>query len=512
MNTITQNNKRLVKNTLMLYMRTIIVMIVTLYMSRLILDVLGVEDYGIYNVVGGAILMFHVLSGALSSAISRFITFELGKGDKNRLKSVFSTSLIIQLSLSVFVLIVGESLGWWFLSGTLDIPIDRLAAAYWVMHCAILMFIFSLLIVPFNACIVAHERMTAFAYISILDVFLKLIAVILLYYIPFDRLKLYAFLLVIASLIVQLTYISYCYIHFEEVRGRMQFDLSILKKMSAFAGWNFLTNGAYVFNTQGINILINVFFGVGANAARGIASQVEGAVMKFVGDFTTAINPQITKSYARGELENVYSLVCRGAKFGFFLLLIISLPILMETETILSVWLKVVPDHTVAFVRLAIIATMIDRLGITGYTACMATGHIKNYVLCISAVGCLVFPLTWLSYEVGMPVESAYVVFALVYVLVTFVRLYIMKGLLNFPVMRFVREVFLKILIVASVAIVVPMLVVGFVTSSLYRFVFSTIICLASSMLTIYYLGLTTKEKQFIGGYISKVVHKFHRV
>ena len=213
------NNKRIARNTLMLYMRTIIVMIVTLYMSRLILDVLGVEDYGIYNVVGGAILMFSVLSGALSSAISRFITFELGRGEKRRLKLIFSTSLIIQLFLSLVVLIVGESLGWWFLSGTLDIPIDRLDAAYWVMHCAILTFIFSLLIVPFNACIVAHERMTAFAYISILDVFLRLAVVILLYYVPFDRLKSYAFLLVIVSLLVQLFYIAYCYRHFEEVRG-----------------------------------------------------------------------------------------------------------------------------------------------------------------------------------------------------------------------------------------------------------------------------------------------------
>ena len=496
----------------MLYMRTIIVMIVTLYMSRLILDVLGVEDYGIYNVVGGAILMFNVLSGALSSAISRFITFELGRGENTRLKLIFSTSLIIQLFLSLVVLIVGESLGWWFLSGTLDIPVDRLDAAYWVMHCAILTFIFSLLIVPFNACIVAHERMTAFAYISIMDVFLRLSAVILLYYVPYDRLKSYAFLLVVVSLLVQFFYIAYCYRHFEETRGRMQYDMSILKKMSVFAGWNFLTNGAYVFNTQGINILINVFFGVGANAARGIASQVEGAVMKFVGDFTTAINPQITKSYARGELENVYTLVCRGAKFGIFLLLIISMPVLMETETILSVWLKVVPDHTVAFVRLAIVATMIDRLGITGYTACMATGHIKNYVLCISAVGCLVFPLTWFCYKTGMPVESAYVVFALVYIMVTSVRLYIMRGLLDFPVMRFVREVVLRILIVASVAIVIPLFFVIYVSPSFYRFIFSTLLCVAMSMLSIYYLGLTINEKQFIGGYISKVVHKFHRV
>lgn len=493
-----ENNKRLAKNTILLYFRTIVVMLVTLYISRLILDTLGVEDYGIYNIVGGAIMMFSILSGALSSSISRFITYELGKGNTEKLHSVFSTSISIQLFLSIIVFVIGESLGWWFIVNTLNIPESRIDAAIWVMHCTIISFILNLINVPFNACIIAHEKMSAFAYICIFDVFLKLGSAIVLNYLPCDKLKMYAFLLTCVSIMVQLLYYFYCRCNFQEVKGHLQYDKSLLKEMSSFAGWNFLTNAAYVFNTQGINILINIFFGVGANAARGIASQVEGAVMKFINDFTTAVNPQITKSYAIGDFDNMSSLICRGAKFGFFLLLLISLPVLMETDTILSLWLNNVPDHTITFVRLAIVATMIDRLGMTGYVACMATGNIRQYVLLITSCGCLVFPLTLLAYKLGLPVEAAYVIFMLIYVLVDTVRLCVMKRLLGFSPSLFLKEVVLKIIYVSGVSAIIPCLVIWTLPQSNSRFFVSIFTCLLMTSISVYKLGLSMSERNVV--------------
>lgn len=502
------NTKILAKNTLLLYFRTIVVMIVTLYMSRLILDTLGVEDYGVYNVVGGTVAMFSVLTGALASSISRFITFELGKENIERLKSIFITSVNVQLLLAISIIFIGEMVGWWFLNSTLNLPENRLDAAFWVMHCSILTFALNLINVPYNACIIAHEKMEAFAYISIVDVFLKLGVVLLLYIAPYDKLKLYACLLVVTAVIVQILYIVYCRVKFVEAKYHVSCEKDILKELSSFAGWNFLTNAAYVFNTQGINILINVFFGVSANAARGIASQVESAVMKFVNDFTTAINPQITKSYAKGDFIFMNNLVCKGAKYGYFLLLAISLPILIETDTILKLWLKTVPEYTVTFVRLSIIGTIIDRLGMTGYTACMASGNIKKYVLCITSVGCLAFPLTYVVYKLGAPVWTTYVVFACVYTCVDAVRLWIMKDLLNFPISMFCKKVVLRILITTILAVIMPLLVIYLFDKNLLRLFISIIIGLFSTCICIYLVGLEYEERSFIKQWIHTKLKK----
>lgn len=492
------NNKRIAKNTLLLYMRTIFMMVISLYTSRIVLQALGVENYGIYNVVGGIVTMFTLISGSLSSSISRFITFELGHGDKEKLNRIFSTGINIQIGISCVIVLLAETIGLWFLNTKMNIPFNRMYAANWVLHCSVITFVIGLISIPYNAVIVAHERMSAFAYISILEVSLKLLIVYLLYVLSYDKLIVYAILQVFVAIIIRMVYGIYCTRNFVEAQYHRVHDNNLIKEMTGFAGWTFFTGAVYLFNTQGINILINLFFNVGVNAARGIATQVETALMRFVNNFTTALNPQITKLYASGNIGEMIKLVNRGAKFSFMLSLLICLPVIVEAEYILHLWLVEVPPHTVAFVRLTIIATMIDRLGNTGYTACMATGNIKRYVLWLSCIGCFVFPLTWLVYYLGGAVEMAYIVFILVYIAVDSIRLWIMKDLLNFPVLRFVREVIVRIIIVTIVSIVLPICFVCYAEPSLLRLVLTVVLCISTTVFSIYYFGLTIKEREVV--------------
>ena len=330
------NNKRIAKNTIALYMRMFCSMVISLFTSRIILDSLGVDNFGIYNVVGGFVAMFALMSSALTNSISRFLTFELGKGDTEKLKRVFSTSLNVMFALSIVVLLVGETVGLWFLNYKVNIPIERMEAANLVYQLSIATFIMGLVSVPYNASIVSHEKMTAFAYIGIFEIAMKLVIVYTLYVSPFDKLKTYAILLFLLSLSIRLIYGIYCNRHFQETHYKFVFDKPLLRQMTGFAGWNFLAQGAYQLNGSGVNLLINIFFGVTLNAARGIAYQVNNAVCQFTSNFMVALTPQITKSYAAGELAEMHKLIFRGAKFSYFLTLFFLIPICVETEYILN--------------------------------------------------------------------------------------------------------------------------------------------------------------------------------
>lgn len=506
MSNIHSNNKQIARNTLLLYSRTILIMAITLYTSRVILNALGVEDYGIYNVVGGVVAMFSLLTGSLSNAISRFITFELGRGDTKKLNIIFSTSINIQIGLSILIIVFGGIIGGWFLNTHMNIPDNRLDAANWVLFCSILMFCINLISLPYNACIIAHERMKAFAYVSILDAFLRLLICYSITISPFDKLISYAILLVIVALIIRFVYGIYCNKHFEECHYHFIYDRSLLKQMGSFAGWQFLTNGCWMFNTQGVNILINLFFGVTLNAARGIANQVDAAIQQFVNNFMTAVNPQITKCYASGDIENMFKLICRGAKFSFFLLLLFAIPVLFETKYILTLWLKNVPDYTVIFLRLTIIGSVLNMLGGTGYTACMATGQIKQYAIWISSVGVLVFPLSWIAFKSGLPVESTYIIFIIIYIVLEIIRLKIMKNLLKFPPMLFFHEVILKICIVTPLTLIMPFISVYFLPESFGRLCLTTAISLVFSCIIVFTLGLSVNEQKAIKNKIQKKI------
>lgn len=483
-------------------------MFVSLFTSRIILQVLGVNDYGVYNVVAGAIGMFSILTSSLSSAISRFITFGIGQGDKDRLKTIFSTSLNIQILLAILILILTEIIGPWLINDKLNIPKESIYAAHWVLQLSIAGFMLGLISVPYSACIIAHEKMNVVAYMGILEVGLKLAFVASLYFIPGNKLIIYSICLFLIPVILQIIYWSYCTRKFAECRYRLVLDKSLLREMSGFAWWAFFGITVHMFNTQGVNILMNIYFGVALNAARGIVGQVEGAAMQFVNNFTTSLNPQIVKSYASGEHEYMNKLICRGAKFSLFLLLIFLIPLEFEASLVLKLWLGIVPENAAVFLRLSLMSTAIMLIGNTGLASINATGNIKNYQITVTIIGCLVFLFTWIAYKLGAPALTSYIIFIIIYAILDVIRLYFMKRLFGFPISLFVKQTVLPILYVAILACIIPGILYYAMSESIIRLI---VICFASLISTcgiIYSIGLDEGERAFVTNKIkSKLKH-----
>lgn len=502
----TEKSKRIAKNTVLLYCRTFITMLVGLFTSRIILNALGVENFGIYNVVGGTIAMFSIFTGSLSSSISRFITYGLGENDSLKVKTIFSTSLTIQICLGVLILLIAETIGFFMLNTELNIPENKLYDAYWVLQFSVLTFVLGMLSVPFNASIIAHEKMSVFAYMGVLEVVLKLIFVTAMYLYPGDRLILYASLLFLIALILQIIYMTYCYRHFEECKFKISINRSLIKEMTGFAWWGFFGNTAYIFNTQGVNIILNIYFGVVVNAARGVVGQVEGAVTQFVNNFMTALSPQITKSCAANDYEYMFKLICRGAKFAFFLLLFFLIPLEFEADIVLSLWLVNVPDYTALFLRWSLVCCAVMQLGGTSYTAIMAGGRIKNYSIVITIVGCLVFPLTWISFKLGLPAVSTYMIYTTIYMVLNLIRIYFLRILFRFPVRSYLTKVLIPVFKVIILSIIPVALVYVAMDSSFLRFITLTLVSTISISSSIYLLGLDVNEKKMI---TSKIMSKF---
>lgn len=501
------NNKRIAKNTVLLYMRTLVVMVISLYTSRIVLKALGISDFGVYQAVGGLVAIFSIISNALVSAISRFITYAIGNGDIEKQKQVYSSSKLIQICIAIVVFVVAEIVGTWFLRTKMQIPEGRMTATIWVLQCSILTFCISLMNVPYVACITAHERMRVFAGFSLIEAVAKLCICFLILVSPFDQLISYAVLLATISLAIQSGYAAYCRRYFAESRVGAKWNSAVFREIGGFAGWSFFTNTTYLLNTQGVNMLFNVFFGVTANAARGIANQVEGAVMSFVGNFTTAINPQITKSYAAGEIDGMYTLVCRGAKFSYMAMLLFAIPIILEAEMILEIWLPEVPPHTISFVRLCLILGMLDCLGQSSFTACMATGKLRKYALIVTPLGALEFPLAWIFFHYGAPVVSAYYLYVVVKILVLVARLYLMRTMLGFAPMTFVKKVYLRIIPMTVVSLILPLLSAFFLPSSFVRLLITTIFSVVSVCLCALYIGMTQGERKVIFTKVADVIH-----
>lgn len=489
-----QNNKRIAKNTLLLYFRMLLLMVVSLYTSRVTLAALGVEDYGIYNVVGGVVAMFSILSGSLSVAISRFITFELGRSDVQRLKTVFSTSVNIQIGLALIIMMLAETGGVWFLNCKMNIAPERLTSANWVLQCSILTFMVNLISVPYNATIIAHERMSAFAYISILEAVLKLSVVYLLYATLLDRLVVYAILLCFVAIILRLIYGFYCKRHFEECKYHFIYDKSILKSMTGFAEWNFIGSSAGVLRTQGVNILLNLYFGPVVNAARGISVQVNAAVSSFSSNFLMAINPQIIKTYSQGETQHSFQLAMYGARFSFILLSIISMPLICETDFILELWLKEFPNHTVEFVRLSLVLTIVESLSLPLVTLQQATGRLKIYQIVVGGMHMLNFPFSWFLLYRGSQPEVVYFVAIILTILSLYARLYLQKKQLGISVKMFHKEVVLRVLLLGLSLCVIIIIIEKYITNSIGGIFLSIILAIIMSTL----IGIKNKEIIYI--------------
>lgn len=494
-----ENTKRVAKNTGLLYVRTIVMMLISLFTSRIVLEALGVENYGIYNVVGGVVGMFSIISGSLSSSISRFLTFALGEENHEKLRRIFSMSISIQFLIGFVIIVLAECCGVWFINNKLNIPPDRLIAAHWVFQCSLLAFFTSLISIPYNACLIAHERMDVFAYMTILDVVFKLIVAYAIFVTPFDSLITLAVLNLFVSILMRIIYGIYCAKHFDECRYEWtKFDKSLAKEMTGFAWWSFFGNTAWIFNTQGVNILINMFFGVVYNAARGVAAQVEGAVMGFVNNFSTALSPQITKSYAAGDKEYMFSLICRGTKFTYFLTLFFAIPLWFEAQTVLSIWLVEVPIDSAIFLKLSLICSIITTAGSPMLTAIMASGDIKKYEIVVTVIGYLVFPLTYLAYKLGASILSTYFIFMVIYSCLIWVKVDFSKRLFGFPVKLFISKVLTPSILTTIISFILPVCLTLLMPESLLRLLLMVPLTLFSTAVCVYLVGLTQGERQFV--------------
>lgn len=500
-----QNNKRIARNTLLLYARTLVTMVVGLLTSRVNLDSLGVENFGIYNVVGGLVVMFSSLSGALSMAISRFLTFELGKGDINALKRVYSSSIIIQSIMAFIIIILAETIGLWFLNEKMVIPSERVFAANCVFQLCLISFVIGFLNVPNISSIIAHEKMGVFAYFALIDVFIKLIIAYLTYIAPGDKLIFFATCYCIITAVVFTIYLVYCRRKFEECRFSFIWDRETLKKMFSFTGWNFIGSTSFVLKDQGGNMLINLFSGPTVNASRGIAMQVNNAVYTFVTNFTTALNPQITKNYAAGDYEYMKKLIFKGARFSFYILLLISIPILVNTEFIVQLWLGQIPEHTLNFIRLVLVFSLNECLAIPLSTAMMATGNIRNYQLSVGIMQLMNIPFSYLALNLGAPVESVFVIMILVGVVCVFLRLFNLKIQMAFSIREFVSKVYLNVLLVSFLSVIFPVALHYYLPDNLFGFLLSCCVCVVLTSIVILYVGCSKSERASI---FSNIVNR----
>ena len=490
-------NKRIAKNTLVLYVRMLFTMGISLFTSRVILQTLGVEDYGISSVVGGVISMFTFINAAMVSSTQRYLNFELVRGDANQLRSVFSTSLQIHALIALAIIVLSETVGLWFLNEKLVIPEARMTAAMWVYQCSILSCAVSIMSTPYNAVIVAHEKMSAFAYISILDVSLKLLVVYLLVVLPFDKLIILAILNLLVQLFIRYIYTLYCHRHFPESYFQFWFNKTLFKEMFGFAGWSFWGNLAAILYTQGLNMMLNIFFGPIVNAARGIAVQVQSAVQQFVGGFQTALNPQITKNYASNNLPQMHSLMFRSARFSFLLLFFLSLPVLMETNFILTLWLKTVPDDAVIFTQIMICISLIYTTANPCIIANQATGKVKIYQMVVGGILLLILPISYVVLKLGAPAYSVFIVHFCIESLAQFSRMYMLRKLIHLPLWQYMKNIYIPIVSTVVIAIILPLVVRMQVAEGWLRFLAVGFTCVLSVGASSYFIGFTKQERVF---------------
>lgn len=501
-----ENNKRIIKNTLLLYFRMLITLFVSFYTSRILLNALGVDDYGIYNVVGGIIIFLAFVNKAMSLSTLRYLTYEIGQESDFSVTKVFNTSFQIHLLISLLVLILGESIGLWFFYTQMNIPIERLNAAFWVYQFSVFSTMIIMINVPYYSLIIAHEKMSFFAYVSIIDVFLKLLIVYIIIDSPADRLILYSFLIMLTTIINILIYKIYCNRKFKESKLIMKFDKPLFKEMMGFAGWSLFGNLASVSSTQGLNILLNIFFGTAINAARGIAVQVQSAVAGFVGNFQTALNPQITKSYSSKDISQMHNLIYKSSKYSFFLLFIICVPIIMRTEQILLFWLKLLPEHTANFVRIVLMISLIDSLANPIMTSAAATGKIKLYQMLVGSILLLILPVSYCALKFGFNPESVFIIYLIFTVIAQIARLIIIQPMINLSLIEYIKQVAKPIFMVLIVSSIPLYFFNNILSNDFSGLVINTIIAVSFVIVVIYFMGFNENEKRFIMSYIKRKI------
>lgn len=503
------NNKRIAKNTVFLYIRMFFIMAITLFTSRVVLSTLGVVDFGIYNVVGGIVAMMGLLNNAMAVSTQRYITFELGRDDTIRLKQIFSICFLIFILLSLIVIILAETIGLWFLNNKMVIPEDRITAANWVYQFAILSCIASLIVTPYNATIIAHERMNVYAYVGVAEALLRLGVVYLLLIIPSDRLSTYGLLMFLSQCIVTFMYVYYCTRHFKESRYHFYWERRLFKELVFYSGWNLFGSVSGLVKGQGLNILLNMFFNPAVNASRGIAYQVNSAITQFFTNFYTAIRPQITKYYAQGNMNEMIKLIFRSSKFSFYLILLVSMPIIIETPYILRLWLGQLPEYVVPFTRIIIAISAIDSMASPLMTAAHATGRIRLYQSSVGTMTILNLPISYVFLKLGYSPLSVFYVSLFISIISLFVRLWIVNRLMTFPIRDYILKVFGNSLLVSIVAFAIPIYIHINTEENIKNIILVCLFCLVSYSGTVWCIGLNRNERHFIVEIIKKKIqHK----
>lgn len=504
----TDNNKRIAKNTLLLYFRMLLMMFVTLFTSREVLDKLGVTDYGIYNVVGGVVAMLGFLNSSMSNAVQRYLSFEIGKNNEAGVNRIFNVSLFAHAGIAVFVFIVMEIVGVWYLNTHMNIPAERMDAANWILQCSIFTTLFTIVQVPYNAIIISKEQMGIYAYISILEVVLKLLVVYMLAIGNFDKLKLYSVLIMVVTIGIVMIYRFYCTRKYKEAKFKLIKDWNLLKQIVGFASWNMLGELAWVFTGQGVNIILNSFFGPVVNAARGLAEQVNGAVNRFVANFQTAVNPQLIKNYASDQLGEMKTLLFRSTRFSYYLLLALSLPIILKMDFILHLWLKEVPDYTVGFCQLVLVSSLVSTLSNLLAQVARAYGKIRNYQIIVSIFLFLNFPLSYIVLKFGCSPLSSMFVNIGVNTMLLFVRLRLTNRMIQMTYGSFIRNVLFPVIIVTAVALVIPLIIYFMLDNSIISFIIVCLVSFVSVGVSTYALGMNANERLYILAAISKIITK----
>ena len=503
------NNKRIAKNTLMLYFRMFIMTVVGLYTSRVVLQTLGVSDYGVYNVVGGIISMMTFLNSAMVAASQRFLSFELGRNDKGRLFRVFCTSVNIHATICIIAFIMAETVGLWFVNAKLNIPEGRMLAANWVYQASIVTFMINVMSVPYNSAIVAHEKMSVFAYISILDVVLKLLIVYMLLLFAVDKLILYSILMVFVVALIRLCYTFYCKRHFEECNYRLLVDWPLFKEMFSFAGWSVIGNLGFSFKDQLSNVILNLFFGTTVNAARGIGMQVTSHIKTFAHSFTMALNPQITKQYAGGNHEASRTLVYAGSRYTFYLLTMISIPVIINIDYILRLWLGIVPEFTSQFVIYSILTALIYALSECVTKAIQATGRIKWFQIGISIIMLSELPLAWALMELGYPPYAVMWPALLTYSTAVFFRFWLIHQYVEgYNYLEYFIHVVLRSLIVFIISLGCSYLACLHLANTLLGLIVSSFLCFLITSLAVIIIGMYKSERHIAIQYLLKQVKR----
>lgn len=504
------DNKRIAKNTIFLYIRMMVVMLVSLYTSRVILDTLGASDYGIYNVVGGIVTIVSFLNSALGGSTSRFLTFALGEKNLNKQKSTFGACLNLHIGVALLVLILGETIGLWFFYEKMVIPDDRMVAAFWVYQFSILTTMVSFTQVPYNASLIAHEEMSIYAYVGLYEALSRLVIAYVITISPIDNLIFYGLLLLINTVAVQLFYRLYAIKHFVECRFSIVKDKTLYKKLLNYSGWDLFGNLALVCQGEGVNLLLNVFFGPIVNAARAIAFQIQGAVTQFVSNFMTAVRPQVIKNYAEGNINKMYTMTFYAAKFSYILMLALVVPIICEIRFILSIWLgNAVPDETALFAVIVLITYTWRTFHIAALMPYHAIGKIKTGNITIGSLMIAALPIGYVLFKLGCPAYSIFLAIFAIEIVSVFVMYWLIHRYEYFPYWYVLTKILLPCGLVTLCTIILPTLITNLMEDGwcrLFTVGFSTEISLLLSAL---YLGLNKEERTRIFSFIqNKLKHQ----